>query len=95
MCDQTHTPHQCQRHVHDAGDVVQHRAVRVQPQDRRGLHKRKRGPLDGSPKLSLDMSDSSDIKSAYSVPGPVLVAADAADRAGTEELSVNGDGRVV
>ena len=53
------------------------------------------GLLTGGPRLSLDMSDGSDVKSVYGVPGPVLVAADAADRAGAEELSVNGDGGVV
>jgi hypothetical protein len=47
------------------------------------------------PRLSLDMSDGSDVKSVYGVPGPVLVAADAADRAGAEELSVKGEGGVV
>ena len=73
---------ECVEHVHNARDVVQHCAVQVWPRDCRGLHEQKRGPLDGSPRLSLDMFDSSNIKSMYGMPGPVLVAADAVDREG-------------
>lgn len=51
--------------------------------------------VDGSPRLSLDMSDDSDIKSMYSMPGPVLIPADTADRAGTKELSMNSNSRVI
>ena len=51
--------------------------------------------LAGGPRLSLDTSDGSDVKSVHGVPMPVraLVAAEAAGA--EEELSVNGDGGVV
>jgi hypothetical protein len=42
------------------------------------------------PRLSLDTSEGSDVKSVYGVPTLVLVAE--AERAGTEEVSVNGEG---
>ena len=55
----------------------------------------------GGPRLSLDTSEGSDVKSVYGVPALalalVLTPADAAERerAGAEELSVSGEGGVV
>lgn len=57
--------------------------------------------LMGGPRLSLDTSEGSDVKSVYGVPALalalVLTPADAAERerAGAEELSVSGEGGVV
>jgi len=45
----------------------------------------------GDPRLSLDTSEGSDVKSVYVV--PALVAE--GERAGVEEVSVNGEGGVV
>jgi hypothetical protein len=58
------------------------------------------GFLTGGPRLSLDTSEGSDVKSVNGVPAlvlPLVLAADAAERerAGAEELSVNGEGGVV
>ena len=44
--------------------------------------------MAGDPRLSLDTSEGSDVKSVYSVPALAVEA----ERAGAEELSVNGEG---
>ena len=61
---------ECVEHIRDARDVIQRHAVRVQPRDHGELHERKRGPLDGGPRFSLDMSMAATSSPCTACPGP-------------------------